>query len=178
MEAEIRLFNDRRWIEQALERFERPLVRYATRLVGNVDSARDVVQECFLRLCKQPPATVEDRLGPWLFTVCRNCCIDLRRKQGRMDTQQDLDPTMSDQLDTVFDAVAKGDEMARVRQTVRDLPAREQEILRLKFQEGFTYRQIASVVEISETNVGFLLHRAMQTLRGRLTASANRRTKS
>ncbi len=39
------------WIRQALERHERPLVHYAARLIGDVERARDVVQETFLRLC-------------------------------------------------------------------------------------------------------------------------------
>ena len=39
------------WIREAVDRFEGPLTLYATRLLGDAESARDVVQETFLRLC-------------------------------------------------------------------------------------------------------------------------------
>ena len=41
------------WIRQAVRRFEAPLMLYASRIVGDVDAARDVVQDTFLRLCAQ-----------------------------------------------------------------------------------------------------------------------------
>ena len=56
-------------IRSALERFERPLVRFAHRLVGDGDIARDIAQDCFLRLCQQTTPPDGDRLAPWLFTV-------------------------------------------------------------------------------------------------------------
>jgi len=41
-------------------------------------------------------------------------------------------------------------------------------VLRLKFQEGLSYREIAAITDVSVSNVGFLLHTALKTLRGRL----------
>lgn len=40
------------WIRSILDRYEGPLTRYVTRILGDVDLARDVVQETFLRLCE------------------------------------------------------------------------------------------------------------------------------
>lgn len=50
------------------------------------------------------------------------------------------------------------------------LPEREQEIIALKFAGRLTNRQIAAVLNLSETNVGTTLYRAMHKLRERLTA--------
>ena len=72
----------RAWLGEALERFERPLTAYARRLTGDLDAARDVVQDAFLKLCQRPFQPNDPRLGPWLFRVCRNRAIDHLRKEG------------------------------------------------------------------------------------------------
>ena len=74
----------RRWTAEALERFEGPLVRYGVRLTGDLERARDVVQETSLQLCRAERREVEDHLAEWLFTVCRNRALDMQRKEGRM----------------------------------------------------------------------------------------------
>ena len=53
---------------------------------------------------------------------------------------------------------------------MEDLPDNQQEVVRLKFQNGMSYKEIATVTELSVTNVGFLLHTAINTLRTRVAA--------
>ena len=64
------------WIRGALERYESPLLRYACRLTGNLEQARDVVQDSFVRLCRADRSKVEDHLAAWLFTVCRRRALE------------------------------------------------------------------------------------------------------
>jgi RNA polymerase sigma-70 factor (ECF subfamily) len=49
-----------------------------------------------------------------------------------------------------------------------DLPANQQEAIRLKFQHELSYKQIAEVTQLSVSNVGFLIHTGLKTLRQRL----------
>ena len=77
------------WVRTALDQYEAPLVRYAARITGDVDRARDVVQETFLRLCTEPRAKVDGHLREWLFAVCRNQAVDVLRKEGRMRSLSD-----------------------------------------------------------------------------------------
>ena len=72
------------WIVSALARYEAPLLRYASRLLGDVDRARDVVQDTFLKLCREDPTRLDGHLAQWLFTVCRNRALDIQRKEGRV----------------------------------------------------------------------------------------------
>ena len=67
------------WIRAALSRYEGELTRYAQRLTGNLERAREVVQETFLRLCREDSAKIDGHLCEWLFTVCRNQALDVRR---------------------------------------------------------------------------------------------------
>jgi len=55
----------------AIERFERVLISYAKEITGDIESARDAVQETFLRLSSQDLVAIEPCLAPWLFCVCR-----------------------------------------------------------------------------------------------------------
>src|SRR3954454_8070550 len=77
------------WVREAVVRFEGPLLLYASRLLGDAETARDVVQDTFLRLCGQDRAAVGDHLAEWLFTVCRNRALDVLRKEHRMTQLKD-----------------------------------------------------------------------------------------
>ena len=83
------------FVQDALQRYERPLVRYALRYAGDLESARDAVQDTFLKLCTADVGRLNGKLAGWLFTVCRNRALDLRRKQRRsvpLETYDGPDP--------------------------------------------------------------------------------------
>ncbi|NLF15838.1 MAG: sigma-70 family RNA polymerase sigma factor [Lentisphaerae bacterium] len=158
------------WVEGALETYEKPLLRYALRWCrGDVERARDAVQDTFLRLCRQPRQRVEGHLAQWLYTVCRNRAIELLRKEARMDPLSDTDLATrpSGGADPAGQA-DHGDRQAALARLLADLPERQQELIRLKFQEDLSYKEISSIMALSVSNVGFLLHTSLQTLRRRL----------
>jgi RNA polymerase sigma factor (sigma-70 family) len=156
------------WVADALEIHERPLIRYAKWLLGDLESARDVVQETFLRLCREEPARLEGRLAPWLFTVCRNLAVDTRRKTARMTSIEDDEqfPVACD-LDERHDARQA---LTRIHNTLEKLPANQREVVYLKFQCDLSYREISEITALSVSNVGFLLHTAVRAIRSHLSA--------
>jgi RNA polymerase sigma-70 factor (ECF subfamily) len=156
---------DRQWIQSALEQYEGPLTIYAARLLGDVDRARDVVQDTFLKLWQADRAAVDGYLAKWLYTVCRNRALDVRRKEHRMTTLSE------GRLDSAAAPGKRQDESAPgVIALVADLPHRQQEAVRLKFQGGLSYREIAEVMDTTANNVGVLLHTAINTIRQKLAA--------
>jgi len=157
------------WIEAALDTYEGRLLRYATRLTGDAVAARDVVQEVFGRLCCEDPAELNGRLAPWLFAVTRNLGLDLRRKEKRMIAAEVgiLASRETAEGCPAQTAEAK-QESRRMLELLATLPANQQEVVRLKFQEGLRYREIADVTGLTVGNVGFLLHTALKTLRGQM----------
>jgi len=160
---------DRAWIRSALERYEGRLLRYASRLTGDVERARDIVQEAFLRLCAAEESHVRDRLPEWLFAVCRNRVIDVERKESRMKPlpQGTAEARASREPDP--SARVEGGEMrSRVVRFLEGLPWKQQEVIRLKFQEGMSYDEISRVTKLSVANVGYHLHTGLRTLRHRL----------
>jgi RNA polymerase sigma-70 factor (ECF subfamily) len=163
---------DRQWVRAAVARFEGPLTNYAARLLGDAEGARDVVQDTFLRLCVQDRAAVEPHLAEWLFTVCRNRALDVLRKEGRMArlTEQTEHSIPGDEADPL-EALERREDAARALRLLEALPPSQREVIRLKFQHGFSYREISRISGHSVSNVGFLIHVGMKALRGRMTAA-------
>ncbi|MDZ4821235.1 MAG: sigma-70 family RNA polymerase sigma factor [Planctomycetota bacterium] len=154
-------------IHEALNRYEVPLVRYALRLTGNLECARDLVQETFLRLCNEPAIASQPYLAQWLFTVCRRLACDVRRQESRMKSYQEQSAVMTPPVEPP-EAVAQEEQLSRVLSLLGSLPSNQQEVVRLKFQNQFSYKEISTVTGLTVTNVGFLLHTALKTLRERL----------
>jgi RNA polymerase sigma-70 factor (ECF subfamily) len=142
------------------------LTLYATRLLGDADAARDVVQETFLRLCAQDRDTIDSRLAEWLFTVCRNRALDVLRKESRMTRLSDEQVHRCASADPGPPDVAEHRESAaRVLDLLEQLPPNQREVIRLKFQNGFSYQEISRISGHSVTNVGYLLHVGLKALR-------------
>ncbi len=159
----------RQWVLTALEENESRLVRYVCRLLrGDGEGARDVVQYAFLRLCDQAAEDVGDHVEKWLFTVCRNRALDLLRTSGRLKSleelvRQGLNGYGKADGDPATRAEEK--ELAEVlRRMVEHLPAAQREALDL-WIEGFTYREIAEIVNKQEGHIRVLVHRGLTTLR-------------
>lgn len=152
-------------ITEALDRYERVLVGYAREITGDLESARDAVQETFLRLSRQDVIALEPRLRPWLFLVCRNCALDHRRKVVRFSTEPLADDDwVSDELSPPARAMAAED-AGRLRALVAELPRQQRELIRLKFEAGLSYKEMAEALKTSVSTVGVQLHDAIKTLR-------------
>ncbi len=157
------------WVRAAVARFEAPLTLYAARLLGDAETARDVVQDTFLRLCVQDRAAIESRLAEWLFTVCRNRALDVLRKESRMTRLSDEQVDRRPAPDPGPAAVAERREAAaRVLVLLAALPPSQREVIRLKFQNGFSYQEISRISGHSVSNVGYLIHVGLKSLRHQL----------
>lgn len=149
-----------------------PLVRYATRLLnGDAERARDVVQDTFVKLMAQPTEAINGHAVEWLFTVCRHRALDVLRKEGRMKRFEE------GEVERVVAADARpgrsleaAETHAQLIEMIGHLPPNQQEVVRLKFQNGFSYKEIARITELSVTNVGFLIHTAVARLRREFAA--------
>lgn len=173
--SEVPLSADERlaFVRDAVAHFQLSLLRYATRISGDADRARDIVQDTFVRLMEQSPSVVEEKLPEWLFTVCRHRAFDVHRKEGRMKTHQDR---VIEHLVATEPRPSKRIEIreahAALQLLVQKLPANQQEVIRLKFQEGFSYKQISRITSLSTSHVGVLIHTAMKSLRTQRSALA------
>jgi RNA polymerase sigma factor (sigma-70 family) len=161
------------WIRSVMNQYQGTLIRFAARITGDLDSARDVVQETFLRLCREDPEKTRDHLAPWLFRVCRNRALDVRKKEAPLTP---LDEPALARLEASFSDPGTGiderETAERVLCLLAELPASQQEVLRLRFHDELSYKQISVATNRSVSHVGVLIHIGLKQLRERLGAAA------
>ena len=163
----------RLWLHATFERLERPLIAYALRLLnGNVEAARDCVQESFLRLCRESQSNVEGHVDAWLFKTCRNRAMDHHRQEARMIIDSDSSALATALARSAEPAghLAQREEQAKLQDQIARLPTREQEVLSLRLGQGLSYKQIAEITDMSVSHVGVILHEAVTKLRTAMTA--------
>jgi len=149
-----------------LEQYEVPLTRFSARLLGDEDAARDVVQHAFLRLCNRSPDELDGRVAQWLFTVCRNKVIDVIRVRRRAESlEQTAIPDRIGREPDPSVAAERRELYHRVSRLIDELPTNQREAIGL-WSEGFSYREIAEIIDRGEGNVRVLVHRALKRLRG------------
>ncbi len=183
-------------ISALLARYERPLVRYALSIVGDLESARDVVQETFIKWARggfgDRSSEIEDRtsgghaeatngaeprspnsdlrtprLEAWLFTVTRNRALDHLRKHRRI-IPMELPDDRACAAPGPAATLERSEAATSLFSLLDALPTNQREVIRLKFQNDLSYREIADVTQLSVTNVGFLLHTGLKKLRALL----------
>lgn len=155
-----------KFIERALADYESALIGYACTILNDIERARDVVQDTFVRLCQQDVARVEPRLKAWLFTVCRNRAFDIVRKEKRMEPLEEIKWTKVAGPGLQPDEHAELHErLARLLHYLDRLTDNQRDVIILKFQQGLSYEEIGNITGLSAGNIGFLIHTGLKRLR-------------
>ena len=138
---------------------------YVATLLGDRSAAEDVTASAFERAYRRQRTYKAARGSEraWLFGIARNAALDeLRhRKRNAAMTAEPADVDAApaeDAADAAFQRVA-------LRAAVATLPPRERELIALKFHAGLDNAELATVLGVSVSNAGTLLHRAVQALR-------------
>jgi RNA polymerase sigma factor (sigma-70 family) len=155
-----------------LRRFEIPLLQFATRITGDRERARDVVQETFVKF-QNNGAFQNPEPATWLFTVCRNGALNICRKERRMQyLDEELIEARAAEQPMPFERLEQQEAAGFLLKIVATLPPRQQEVLQLKFQNELSYQQIAEITKTTPNNVGVLIHTALKTLRQKYANAA------
>ncbi|MCH2366713.1 MAG: sigma-70 family RNA polymerase sigma factor [Planctomycetes bacterium] len=156
-----------------LGRYEGPLMRFVANFLRDESAAQDIVQETFLRVAKKPSKLLDvSSCHNWLLKIARNLSIDhLRRLARNRKHSRALEYEAARSAAAAvpsIDRLEKSERMARVRSEIDRLRPRLRMVMLLKVQEGKSYREIAEITGLTTTNVGYLIHQAMKTLKTRL----------
>lgn len=144
---------------------------YVLTLLRDPAAAEDVTALAFERAYRRR-RTFDRRRGeerPWLFGIARNAALDELRRRRRVATlvgePSEVEVADSDEGEVALRRTA-------VQAALAKLPAREREIVALKFHAGLSNAELARVLGISESNAGTLLYRTMEKLRKACNATA------
>jgi RNA polymerase sigma-70 factor (ECF subfamily) len=139
---------------------------YSFTLLRDAATAEDVTAIAFERAYRRR-RTFDRRRGEeraWLFGIARNAALDELRRRKRIATLV-VEPEAADEEIAADDGGEVTLRRTAVRTALASMPARDRELIALKFHAGLGNAEIAQVLGISETNAGTMLHRTIQKLR-------------
>ncbi len=146
------------------------LFRLALRITLNREEAEDIVQDTLIKVWKTRDRWQElDSIEAYSLTIARNLSLDRIKK---MDNQNDsLEEQTVERLDenasTPSERMIQKDKLDIVRKMINKLPEKQRTCLQLRDIEGKAYKEIASILSITEEQVKVNIFRARQTIKQR-----------
>ena len=156
-------------IEELFAALESPLLSYSLRLAGDPGVAEDIVQEAFMKLHAQFVEVREPRR--WLYRTVHNLALNHRRQAGKIVplSRPGEDGTSSasettDPQPLPDEQIARWEGIGLVRLSLETLDDRSRELIRLKFNEDLSYKEISARTGLNIGHVGYLLHHALKEI--------------
>ncbi len=148
-------------LRQVFDAEESPLLRYAHGLLGQRETAEDVVQDAFLKLHAHWQEVTHPRA--WLFRCTRNLALSHLRDHQRETPMVDGREWESSALDPE-QALGKLEAIGTLQLLVAELHEDDRALISLKYHDGLKYDQISQRTGLSVSNVGYKLHHALKNL--------------
>ncbi|MFW5720451.1 MAG: RNA polymerase sigma factor [Candidatus Dojkabacteria bacterium] len=152
----------------ALYEFHAPHVyRYAYSLLGKKEDAEDVTADSFLQVVKQIRQMhwKGKSIRPYLFTVCRNKCMDTFRKTSEETFDEEL---VESHEVPIIEKVADKQLVSQIKSKINTLIPEYREILYLKLVEDFSFKEIAAQLNMSENTCKTRYYRAIGRVKGEM----------
>ena len=144
------------------------LFRLALRITLNPAEAEDIVQETMIKVwSKRNSWDTIDNIEVFCLTICRNLAIDKMRHMGNqtLSLEQEIEPSDESHHANPEEQAVQRDRVRLVRQLINQLPERQRSCMQLRDIEGKSYKDIATILDISEEQVKINIFRARQTIR-------------
>lgn len=142
---------------------------YVVYRVARKQDAEDLVSETFFKVVDRLDTFEwrgEGSFSAWLFRITKNNIADYYREAGRVDKEVSLDelPELAPDNLLPYETIRQKEKFVFLRQLIRSLPPRRQEIIQLKFFGGLRNNEIAQVLGIDERTVASHLCRGLEDL--------------
>jgi len=163
-----------------VQKYRRPMVGFMYRMCHNPSTAEELAQEVFLRVYRsrtsyEPTA----KFTTWLYRIATNLAVNYARdtrherpentvRLDEPDQETGTTPDLADASINAEEQILKNERLAAIRGKVNALPERQRMAVIMHKYQQMDYREIASVLKLSESATKSLLFRAYQTLREQL----------
>ena len=153
--------------------FKDKVFRVAKRLLVSIEEAEDATQEVFLKLWKHRQK-LKDYNSPEAFamTITKNWCFD-RLKSKQAQNLKIVHNNYEDHSRSLQKSIEVNDSLQWVKTHMDALPEKQKLILQLRDIEQYEFKEIAKIVNMTETNIRVSLSRARKTIREKLTKTHN-----
>jgi len=163
--------------DRLMQRYEKRVYALCFRMAGNQDDAADLAQEAFLKAFRALPSfNGQAQFSTWLYRIVTNTCLDERRRQARRPQLFSLDKPLNTEdgqlaltlpaeaSDPLATALSQETEI-EIRTLLSMLPAEQRIVLVLRDMEGYSYDEIARMLNLNGGTVKSRLNRARRKLR-------------
>jgi RNA polymerase sigma-70 factor (ECF subfamily) len=159
-----------------VRRYQNDVFRFCLHYLKNVELAKEAAQETFLRVyTARDRFDTERRFKPWMLCIARNLCLnELKRKRAvTMETLEEYASSAREDSGSVLESPADGpaelvmtaERHGLLMRALDTLPEDAQEMLKLRYFERLSAREIAEIMDSTEGAVRTRLHRVLKQLR-------------
>lgn len=147
------------------------LFRFALRILGNEEEAKDVVQEVFIRVWNGREKMNEvQNWEAWCMRITKNLSLDRVRTSSKRNTHPIADGfDIRQEGPTPHEKTEVHESMETVSQLIASLPEKQRQIIHLRDVEGYSYNEICEILELDMNQVKVNLFRARNAVREKLT---------
>jgi RNA polymerase sigma factor (sigma-70 family) len=146
------------------------LFRFALRMLGNEDEAKDVIQEVFIRVWNSREQMDQIlNMEAWCMRITKNLSLDRLRsiqRKGTYPMEEGFDVQHTDATPDVKTEL--GESMLNVNQLIAALPEKQRQVIHLRDVEGYTYNEICEILELDMNQVKVSLFRARNAVKEKL----------
>ena len=158
-------------IEELFQALESPLLSYALRLARDRAVAEDIVQEAFMKLHAQFDQVEQPRR--WLYRTVHNLALNHQRASGRnvplaTGGEEGGEGETADPQPLPDEQIVRWEGIGLVRLSLETLDERSRELIRLKFNDDLSYKEISTRTGLTVGHVGYLLHHALKAMAAEL----------
>ena len=155
---------DRNAFNKLVHAYQIPVYNLTYRMLGNAQEAEDAAQETFLRAYKRLSTYLPDKkFSNWILSIASHYCIDLLRRRRFQWLSIEDDPVtawLSSDEEQPDDAALRNERAEEVRALLERLDPSYRAPLVLRYWHDLSYKEIASVLDLTEPAVKTRLHRA------------------
>lgn len=143
------------------------LFRFAFRLLGSSEEAKDIVQEVLIRVWngRDQLASI-DNMEAWCMRITRNLSLDkIRARQRKATDSIEEHFDIQQEARTPYEATENSENMQRISQLIASLPEKQRQVMHLRDIEGYSYNEICEILELDMNQVKVNLFRARNAVR-------------
>jgi RNA polymerase sigma-70 factor, ECF subfamily len=166
------------YFEELVRRYQRPIVAYVYRMVGDYDAALDLAQEVFIKVYNSLERyRPEYKFSTWVYRIAHNAAIDHLRRAGNFRTEEleaegeggrPYEKPLASAAPTPEQESERRERRAEIEGVVQALPPAYRELIVLRHAHDFSYDEIAEVTGLPLGTVKNRIFRAREVMRGQL----------
>ena len=169
-------------LAELVRRYQTDLFRFCLHYLKDVERARDMVQEAFLRVYSACGRFDQNRqFRPWVLRIARNLCLnELKRKKTvhmesfeeyASSSRAETGEVLRSPMDGPFEILAASERRELIESALETLNEESREIVKMRFFEKMSAREIGDVVGSTEGAIRTKLHRILKALRPKCTGA-------